>query len=49
MAARSYWIGVVSSEHVMLGVKGSFMKINEADFALIAAAMGRPFAKDFAT
>ena len=28
MTERRYWIGVVSREHVMLGVKGGFMQLN---------------------
>ena len=28
MGERAYWIGVVSREHVMLGVKGGFMQLN---------------------
>jgi hypothetical protein len=28
MSVRRYWIGVVSREHVMIGVKGSFMQLN---------------------
>jgi hypothetical protein len=56
---RHYWVGVVSKEHVDIGVAGGFAQVNhgkagplermvaKADFALIAAAMGRPFADDF--
>jgi hypothetical protein len=28
MSDRRYWIGVVSKEHVMIGVKGGFMQLN---------------------
>src|SRR5438105_7712715 len=28
MTGRRYWIGVVSREHVMIGVKGGFIQLN---------------------
>jgi hypothetical protein len=43
---RSYWIGVVSKEHVMIGVKGGFIQLNHgkrAPLQKLSAADGIVF------
>jgi hypothetical protein len=46
MTGRRYWIGVVSREHVMIGVKGGFIQLNHgkrAPLQRLSAADGVVF------
>ena len=46
MTGRRYWIGVVSREHVMIGVKGGFIQLNHgkrAPLQRLAASDGVVF------